>query len=62
MAKDQYIEPVGKVVALPETLRGEPGGLSLHELADRTDYVKSPRRNFLRLASLGALGMTNAVE
>ena len=57
MAKDHYIELVGKVVALGETLRGEPEGLSLRGLADRMGNVKSPRRNFLRPASVGALGM-----
>jgi len=39
--KDHYIELVGKIVVLMETLRDEPAGLSLHELAARTDQVKS---------------------
>ena len=39
--KDHYIELVGKIVLLMETLRDEPEGLSLHEVAARTDQVKS---------------------
>lgn len=41
MTKDHYIELVGKIVVLIETLRDEPSGLSLQELAARTGYVKS---------------------
>jgi DNA-binding IclR family transcriptional regulator len=41
MAKDHYIELIGKVVLLLEALRDEPEGLSLQELADRTGFVKS---------------------
>ncbi len=41
MAKDHYIELVGKIVILIELLRDEPGGLSLQEIAARTGYVKS---------------------
>ncbi|MGH9768119.1 MAG: IclR family transcriptional regulator [Blastocatellia bacterium] len=47
MPKDHYIELVGKVVALLETLRDEPEGLSLQELADRTGYVKSSAHRIL---------------
>src|SRR5215475_5967885 len=47
MAKDHYIELVGKVVALLETLRDEPEGLSLQELADRSGYVKSSAHRIL---------------
>jgi IclR family acetate operon transcriptional repressor len=48
MPKDHYIELVGKVVLLLETLRDEPEGLSLQELADRTGYVKSSAHRILR--------------
>jgi DNA-binding IclR family transcriptional regulator len=41
MARDHYIELVGKIVRIVETLRGEPTGLSLQELSSRTAYVKS---------------------
>ena len=41
MPKDHYIELVGKIVALMELLRDEPGGLSLQEIAARTGHVKS---------------------
>lgn len=41
MAGDHYIELVGKVVGLVESLRDQPEGLSLQELAARTGYVKS---------------------
>jgi IclR family transcriptional regulator, KDG regulon repressor len=47
MAKDHYIELVGKVVELLETLRDEPEGLSLQELADRSGYVKSSAHRIL---------------
>ncbi|MGE0128208.1 MAG: IclR family transcriptional regulator [Blastocatellales bacterium] len=41
MSKDHYIELIGKTVLLLETLRDEPEGLSLQELATRTEMVKS---------------------
>jgi IclR family acetate operon transcriptional repressor len=41
MAKDHYIELVGKIVVLIELLRDEPSGLSLQEIAARTGNVKS---------------------
>ena len=41
MTKDYNIELVGKIVVLIETLRDEPSGLSLQEIAIRTGYVKS---------------------
>lgn len=47
MAKDHYIELIGKVVLLLETLRDEPEGLSLQELADRTGFVKSSAHRIL---------------
>lgn len=47
MPKDHYIELVGKVVLLLETLRDEPDGLSLQELADRTGFVKSSAHRIL---------------
>jgi len=47
MAKDHYIELVGKIVLLIETLRDEPEGLSLQELAARTDQVKSSTHRIL---------------
>jgi len=36
-----YIELVGKVIRVAETLVNEPGGLTLQELAARTGFVKS---------------------
>jgi uncharacterized protein len=57
MAKDHYIELVGKVLAPPETLRDEPEGLRSREPADRSGYVKRTRRGFLRLAGVGAIGI-----
>jgi hypothetical protein len=57
MAKDHNIELVGKIVAPPKTLRDEPERPSLQGLADRAGDVKSPRRSFLGLAGVGALGM-----
>lgn len=47
MAKDHYIELVGKVVTLLETLRDEPEGLSLQELSDRAGFVKSSAHRIL---------------
>lgn len=47
MAKDHYIELIGKVVLLLETLRDEPEGLSLQELADRTGFIKSSAHRIL---------------
>jgi DNA-binding IclR family transcriptional regulator len=47
MPKDHYIELVGKVVLLLETLRDEPEGLSLQELADRSGFVKSSAHRIL---------------
>ncbi len=41
MTHSHYIELVGKVVRVAETLVDEPGGLSLQEMASRTGYVKS---------------------
>ena len=41
MKDDHYIALVGKVVRVVETLRDEPDGLSLQDLASRTGYVKS---------------------
>ncbi len=41
MARDAYIELVGKTVHLMEALRDESEGLSLQELATRTNQVKS---------------------
>ncbi|MGI9067359.1 MAG: IclR family transcriptional regulator [Pyrinomonadaceae bacterium] len=41
MAKDHYIELVGKIVVLIELLRDEPTGLTLQEIAARSGYVKS---------------------
>ncbi len=41
MATDHYIELIGKIIRLVETLRDEPNGLSLQDLASRTGYVKS---------------------
>jgi IclR family acetate operon transcriptional repressor len=45
--KDHYIELVGKIVLLMETLRDAPDGLSLHEVAARTDQVKSSAHRIL---------------
>lgn len=47
MAKDHYIELVGKIVLLLETLRDAPEGLSLQELVDRTGFVKSSAHRIL---------------
>lgn len=47
MAKDHYIELIGKAVLLLETLRDEPEGLSLQELAERTGFVKSSAHRIL---------------
>jgi len=47
MPKDHYIELVGKVVSLLQTLRDEPEGLSLQELAERTGFVKSSAHRIL---------------
>ena len=58
MAKDHYIGPVGKVVAPPDTRRDEPERPRFQGQKDSTGDVKSPRRSFLRLAGVGALGMT----
>ena len=41
MAKDHYIELVGKIVVLIELLRDAPAGLTLQEIAARSGYVKS---------------------
>ena len=47
MPKDHYIELVGKVVLLLETLRDEPEGLSLQGLTERTGFVKSSAHRIL---------------
>jgi IclR family acetate operon transcriptional repressor len=47
MAKDHYIELVGKTLLLMETLRDEPEGLSLQDLAARTGQVKSSAHRIL---------------
>jgi IclR family acetate operon transcriptional repressor len=47
MAKDHYIELIGKAVSLLETLRDDPDGLSLQDLADRTGLVKSSAHRIL---------------
>lgn len=47
MPKDHYIELIGKVVLLLETLRDEPEGLSLQELAERTGFIKSSTHRIL---------------
>ncbi len=44
----QYIALVGKIVRVVETLRDEPGGLSLQDLALRTGYVKSSVHRILQ--------------
>jgi len=49
-----YIALVGKVVRIAGTLRDEPEGLSLHDLAMRTGYVKSSVHRILQ--SLGRHG------
>ena len=41
MATNAYIELVGKLVRVVESLRDESEGLSLQDLASRTGYVKS---------------------
>ncbi len=38
---DPYIDVVGKILKVAETLAAEPDGLTLNELARRTGYVKS---------------------
>jgi DNA-binding IclR family transcriptional regulator len=40
-ARDPYIDLVGKIVKVVETLAEEPDGLSLRDLASRTGYIKS---------------------
>jgi DNA-binding IclR family transcriptional regulator len=45
---DHYIALVGKVVRVVETLRDEPDGLSLQDLASRTGYVKSSIHRMLQ--------------
>ena len=47
MAKDHYIELVGKTLLLMETMRDEPEGLSLQDLAARTGQVKSSAHRIL---------------
>lgn len=48
MAKDHYIELVGKVIGLLETLRDAHEGLNLQELASRTGQVKSSVHRLLQ--------------
>ncbi len=48
MPDSHYIELVGKVVRVAETLRYEPSGLSLQDLASRTGYVKSSVHRILQ--------------
>ncbi|NWG13675.1 MAG: IclR family transcriptional regulator [Acidobacteria bacterium] len=48
MPDGHYIELVGKVVRVAETLRFEPSGLSLQDLANRTGYVKSSVHRILQ--------------
>jgi len=45
---DHYIALVGKIVRVVETLRDEPAGLSLQDLAFRTGYVKSSVHRILQ--------------
>ena len=47
MPKDHYIELVGKTLHLMETLRDEPEGLNLQDLAARTGQVKSSAHRIL---------------
>ncbi len=47
MTKDPYIELVGKTLLLMETLRDEPEGLSLQDLAARSGQVKSSAHRIL---------------
>ncbi len=48
MPKEHYIELVGKIVKIIETLRDAPDGLSLQELAARTRFVKSSVHRILQ--------------
>jgi DNA-binding IclR family transcriptional regulator len=48
VSRDHYIALVGKIVRVAETLRDEPDGLSLQNLALRTGYVKSSAHRILR--------------
>lgn len=48
MTYDHYIALVGKIVRVAETLRNEPAGLSLQDLAARTGYVKSSVHRILQ--------------
>ncbi len=48
MPYDHYIALVGKIVRVVETLRDEPAGLSLQDLALRTGYVKSSVHRILQ--------------
>ncbi len=45
---NHYIALVGKIVRVAETLRDEPDGLSLQDLAVRTGYVKSSVHRILQ--------------
>ncbi len=47
MTQDHYIELVGKVVRVADTLQNEPTGLSLKELSRRTGYAKSSLHRIL---------------
>jgi DNA-binding IclR family transcriptional regulator len=44
---DQYIELVGKLVRVADTLHTEPAGLSLQELSNRTGFAKSSLHRML---------------
>lgn len=48
MVRDHYIELVGKVITVLESMRDAPAGLSLQELANRTGYVKSSLHRILQ--------------
>jgi IclR family transcriptional regulator, KDG regulon repressor len=47
VAHDHYIELVGKVVRVADTLQNEPDGLSLQDLAARTGFAKSSLHRIL---------------
>lgn len=53
-SRDHHIELISKTVAIVETLRDRPGGLSLHELSAETGQVKSSVHRILN--SLGRHG------
>ncbi len=48
MAREHYIELVGKVITVLESMRDAPAGLSLQEMANRTGYVKSSLHRILQ--------------